>query len=117
MKATSIIIAAALTLSVNVLFAGVNNESAPVSNSNTEIILTSLAPSLPSVATFEDAIALNDYGFLAPGTPTEAQFEDVNTEMDFTLSLAPVPPAVADFEDVVDYGFLAPTTPAEADFE
>ncbi len=94
MKATSIIIAAALTLSVNVLFAGINNESAPVSSNNTEISLTSLAPSLPSVATFEDAVAVNDFTFLAPVTP-----------------------AVADFEEVIDFSSLAPTTPAEADFE
>jgi hypothetical protein len=94
MKATSIIIAAALILSVNVLFAGITNESAPVSNNNTEIIMTSLAPSLPIVATFEDAVTVNDFAFLAPVTPT-----------------------VADFEEVIDFSSLAPTTPAEADFE
>lgn len=117
MKAASMIIAAALALSVNFLFAGVNNESAPASSTNAEITLSSLAPTLPSVATFEDAVALNDYGFLAPVTPTEAQFEEINTEIDLMLNLAPVTPTVADFEDVADYGFLAPTTPAEADFE
>jgi len=94
MKAISIIIAAALTLSVNVLFAGINNESAPVANNNTEIFMTSLAPSLPGVATFEDAVAVNDFAFLAPVTPS-----------------------VADFEEVIDFSSLAPTTAAEADFE
>jgi hypothetical protein len=117
MKTTTIIIAAVLTLSVNVLFAETNNESAPVSKSNTEIILTSLAPSLPSIATFEDAVTINDYGFLAPVTPAEAQFEEMNSEMDLVLSLAPVTPAVADFEEFVDFSSLAPVTPAEAEFE
>ncbi len=79
MKATSIILAAALAFSVNGLCAETNNESLPVSNSNKEIILTSLAPTLPNVATFEDAVAdssaVTDYSYLAPTTPTVADFE------------------------------------------
>jgi hypothetical protein len=117
MKTTTIIIAAALTLSVNVLFAAAFDESAPKSNSNTEINFVSLAPDLPTEATFEEVITTNDYGYLAPVTPVEAQFEEMPPEMDLILNMAPVTPTVADFETFVATNPLAPTTPAEADFE
>jgi len=48
-----------------------------VANNNTEIFVTSLAPSLPCEATFEDAVAVNDFAFLAPVTPAVADFEEV----------------------------------------
>ena len=69
MKATTIIIAAALTLSLNVLYASNDNITAPVANTNTTITLTSLAPIVPMEATFEDAIDMTDFASLAPSTP------------------------------------------------
>ncbi|MEI7981971.1 MAG: hypothetical protein WCI71_09980 [Bacteroidota bacterium] len=121
MKATTIIIAAVLTLSVNVLFAGTNNESTPAANNNTEMILTALAPSLPSVATFEDVVLVNDFAFLAPFTPDEATFEDVSDVL-MLNDLAPVTPLEADFNDgevgqTIDISTLAPVMPKVADFE
>jgi len=118
MKATTtIIIAAALALQMNVLFAGIEKtSSAPVANATGTITLTSLAPITPKEATFEDAVTMNDYAYLAPTTPTEAQFEDISFESVAALNLAPVIPAVADFEDGIDFSSIAPVVPAEADF-
>ena len=59
---------------------------------------------------------------LAPIMPAEATFEDINaTTIDIT-NLAPSMPLEADFTDVtpdaiIDLMNLAPTTPATADFE
>ena len=94
MKATTIIIAAALALSVNILFANNDLPSAPVANANTTISLTSLAPAVPTEADFEDAVAMVDFSVLAPVTPSTA---DVDESEDFS-SLAPVVPSEADFE-------------------
>jgi len=116
MKATTIIIAAALAFQVHVLFAGNDITSVPTANANATIALTSLAPTVPAEANFEDAVVLNDFASLAPSTPTEAQFEDVNLEVVSALNLAPMTPA-ADFEDGIDFNSLAPAVPAEADFE
>ena len=118
MKATAtIVIAAALALQVNVLFAGNDINSTAVSNANTTITLTSLVPTVPVEATFEDAVTTIDFASLAPLTPTEAQFEDISYESVAALNLAPLTPSVADFEDGIDFNSLAPAVPAEADFE
>jgi hypothetical protein len=53
MKATTIIIAAALALQVNVLFAGNDINSTSVANANNTITLTSLAPTVPAEADFK----------------------------------------------------------------
>ena len=116
MKATTTILAAVLTLSMNVLFA--SNDGAPV-NSETNSVLT-LAPSTPSEATFEDMTGLTAVFNLAPVTPDEADFPDVDAEstIDFSL-LAPVTPSEASFSDdeiPVNNVNLAPVTPAVADF-
>jgi len=113
---TTIIIAAALTFSVNVLFAGNDLNSTPVANATTTIALTSLAPTVPLEASFEDAF-IYDLISLAPITPTEATFEDISYEMLAGLNLAPLTPAVAASEDGIDFNSLAPVLPAEADFE
>ena len=116
MKST-IIIAAALTLSVNVLFANNDFPSAPAANSNTPITFTSLAPAVPAEADFEDAVAMVDFLVLAPVTPVEAQFEDMTYEMVSSLNLAPVTPTTADVDESEELSSLAPVVPAEADFE
>ncbi len=95
-KATTIITAAALTLSVNILFASNDNTSAPVANTINTVTLTSLAPTVPAEADFEDAVAIVDFSVLVPVTPVEAQFEDMTYEMVSSLNLAPVTPATAD---------------------
>jgi hypothetical protein len=118
MKATTtILIVAVLALQVNVLFAGNDLNSTPVANANNTITLTSLAPIVLAEATFEDAIDITDFAYLAPATPREAQFEDISYETISVLNLAPLTPAVADFEDEIDISSLAPIVPAEADFE
>ena len=74
MKATTIILAAILTLSANVLFASNDITSVPVSNATT-VWMTSLAPGVPCEADFEDATLMVDVAYLAPSTPAEADFE------------------------------------------
>ena len=96
MKATTIILAAAITLQTSIIFAGNVTPSVPVTNETTAI-----APAL-----------------LAPSTPEEATFEEIAS----TLNLAPMAPSVADFEEPVDAftpdAFeLAPVAPSEATFE
>jgi hypothetical protein len=119
MKATTtIIIAAALALQVNVLFADIEKtSSAPVKTESITINMTLLAPITPKEATFEDAVVMDNFTNLAPSVPAEASFDDMSFEMVSALSLAPVTPAVADFDDTADYNSLAPVMPAEADFE
>ena len=119
MKATTIIIATALTLSINGLFANNENASAPVANSNFTVTMTSLAPSVPSEATFEDAEILNDVAYLTPTVPAEASFDEMTYETVSSMILAPATPETADFNDAdtVDFSSLAFSVPAEADFE
>jgi hypothetical protein len=78
MKAKSIIIAAVLALQINVLFADNNNSSAPAVIVNNSVNAMSLAPATPMEATFEDmdieAFTI-DNGALAPLAPSEASFE------------------------------------------
>jgi hypothetical protein len=127
MKATSIIIAAVLSLQLNVLFAG-NDETRSITNNEAvSYSLTTLAPVTPAEASFEDAELTNTFNYgisvLAPVTPVEADFSDVVPEKNIDLTiLAPVTPSEADFTDntgnpSVDIRILAPMTPAEADFE
>jgi len=115
MKATTIIIAAALTLSVNVLFASNDNASAPLAKAIAT--LTLLAPTVPMEATFEDAVDMTDFASLAPVTPTEASIDEMNYEMVSALNLAPIVPLSAEVEESDDFSSLAPIVPAEADFE
>ena len=117
MKATTIIIAAALALQVNVLFAGNDINSTPVANANVTIALTSLAPTVPVEATFEDVVVLNDFAYLALTTPTEAPFENLSYEMVSALNLAPAAPLTADVDEGIDFSSFAPFVPAHADFE
>jgi hypothetical protein len=117
MKAiATFIIATILALQVNVLFAGNDITSTPAANAIAAITLTSLTPTVPVEATFEDAIDMTDFASLAPTTPAEAQFEDINYETVTAMNLAPVTPA-ADFEDGIDVSSLTPAIPVEADFE
>jgi hypothetical protein len=117
MKTIKMIITAVITLQAGILFAGNENSSASVSNENSAISVEYLVPVTPKEATFEEAVIINDLTSLAPATPVEATFGDIPAESAFALDLAPVTPAVADFEDVVDFNSLAPVTPAVADFE
>ena len=103
MKATTIIIAAVLSLQVSLLNAG-NNETRSIVNDETVLCPTRvLAPVTPIEAIFEETIVTNAFGFdfttLAPVTPIEADFYDTIPEKNF------------------DHTILVPVTPAEADFE
>ena len=120
MKATITIIAAVLTLNTGILWAG--NESSSVSIAN-ESAMISLAPVTPAEATFEDVnVTTIDVAAIAPTMPLDAEFTDVAPDISIDLTnLAPFAPAVADFNDAVDVNInisaLAPITPATADFE
>jgi hypothetical protein len=119
MKATTMIMAAVLTLSVNILFA--SNDGVAV-NSENNSFSTSLAPVTPSEATFEEmndaasatlapvtpALAdfsdelsetTNDISALAPATPPEADFSPEEEQAGNTIAIAPYTPTVADFSD------------------
>ena len=118
MKATTTILAVVLTLSMNVLFA--SNDGAAV-NAETNSFQTSLAPSTPVEATFEE---MNDVTatavILAPVTPIEADFLDTFSETTLDITgLAPVTPGEADFasdDEIININALAPVTPSAADF-
>ncbi|MCX6268866.1 MAG: hypothetical protein NTW16_16190 [Bacteroidetes bacterium] len=121
MKATTIIIAAILSLQAGNLFAGNEISSAPVTNESVTLTLAALAPVTPLEATFEEIPEMNEVSFLAPVSPAEATFEDMPCEPDLIVDFAPTTPSVADFEEAIDEIInatsLAPVTPAEADFE
>ena len=120
MKTITIIIAAIFALQANFLFA--DNDAVPASSAPA-VSLSSLAPSTPAVATFEefnpsrpDAGAILpvvfqvsgssqsspvpglDPGILDPVMPGEAYFSDVVVQSPDVRSLAPGTPGVADFE-------------------
>jgi hypothetical protein len=127
MKATTIIIAAVLSLQVSFLLAG-NNETASGPNNESSFgTISALAPVTPGEATFEETTFTSAFAFnatnLAPVTPLEADFSDFVPEKNIDLTiLAPVTPKEADFNDntedqALNLSFLAPVTPAEADFE
>ena len=121
MKANTILLAAALTLSIHMLFAG-NDGSAIINEVKSSAVLT-LAPGTPAEATFEELTAepLVNILALAPVNPAEADFSDLAPEMVSPEALAPATPAVADFSDaaidMVPLLKIAPITPAIADFE
>jgi hypothetical protein len=127
MKATTIIIAAVLSLQFNFLFA--DNPDNNVSNNASvneiaNLRMIDLTPVTPSEAGFSDVIPepLVNVTKLAPVTPAEADFNDNAPEMKVnTIDLAPETPSVADFEetdaDQPDNNLLIPVTPKEADFE
>jgi hypothetical protein len=127
MKATTIIIAAVLSLQVSFLLAD-NNETASAANMESSFgTISTLAPVTPIEATFEETTISKAFTFdvtiLAPVTPAEADFSDVVPEKNIDLTiLAPVTPSEADFNDSIEdqalnLSALAPVTPAEADFE
>ena len=117
MKASTILLAAALTLSMNVLFA--SNDGA-VMNRETTGNFISLAPSTPAEAIFEETSDATTTIVLAPATPVEADFTDAVTESTINITtLAPVTPIEADFatDDETTYvRVLSPVTPSVADF-
>jgi hypothetical protein len=119
MKATITILAAVLTLSMNVLFA--SNDGAAVINNITASTFTALAPATPVEATFEDANDATVTVFiLAPVSPIEADFSDAISETTIDIfMLAPVTPSEADFtsdDDTTNASDFAPVTPSVADF-
>lgn len=119
MKATTTILAAVLTISMNVLFA--SNDGAAVINNMNSTTFTTLAPATPAEATFEDANdATANFVNLAPVSPIEADFSDVITETTIDITaLAPVTPTEADFtsnDESINFNALAPITPSVADF-
>ncbi|MEI6883459.1 MAG: hypothetical protein WCO02_03165 [Bacteroidota bacterium] len=116
MKASTIILSAVLTLIANVLFASNDILSVPVANATT-VSMTSLAPTTPCEADFNDATLMIDAAYLAPSMPTEASMEEMNYEMVSALNLAPVNPSTADVDEEIEYAYLTPAVPAEADFE
>ncbi len=119
MKATTTILAAIFTLSMNVLFA--SNDGATVNNHEINSVFTSLAPSTPSEATLEEVNDATVAAFiLAPVTPIEADFSDAISEITIDITaLAPVTPSEADFasnDETTNVSGLAPVTPSVADF-
>ena len=118
MKATNLILTTALSLQMGVLMIGhdVINSS---NETNVPVITESVAPVTPVEATFEEVNTMDLNAGLAPTVPFEATFEEMGT-VDAVLELAPVVPAEASFEDApveLTFELLAPVTPAEADFE
>jgi hypothetical protein len=107
MKATTIIIIAALSIQCSILFAGNDFPPLTLNNDASTSCCVSLVPVTPAEATFED----------------NASFDNIISEEPSIVILAPVTPAIADFEDdddvmiSLDYGMLAPVAPAEATFE
>ncbi len=122
MKATTIIIAAALTLLAGILFAGNDIVSTNAATANSTITLAAVAPTTPAEATFEEFAETIELTGLAPAIPSEASFEDMPSEMVSIADLIPLTPGTADFDDAIDFitidnADIAPATPAEADFE
>ena len=120
MKTSVLTLAAVLTLTATLVFAG--NKSMVNTPAGSETIALRIAPVTPVEADFEEMVPVNDFRELAPTTPAEATFEEVSDENTIAAGFAPETPKVADFEDVVEYpavimAELAPVTPAEADFE
>jgi hypothetical protein len=98
MKTTTIIIAAIFTLQASILFAGNDHISTPAATETSAITLTTLAPSTPVEATFEEMSPVNEMNSLIPVTPTEATFEEMPADTISLEMLAPVTPVTADFE-------------------
>lgn len=121
---TMIILFAILGLQLNLLFAGNNAEGYTTGNSITR---ANLAPALPSEADFNDIppASLNFLMTLMPVVPGSASFEDSDFSIIDTryllLKLVPSTPKEAGFEDADSTLYLekilAPVLPAVADFE
>ena len=90
----------ALLLHAGILFAGNETTSTSTVNQPATISLTLLAPATPAEATFEEINpGMLDFTFLAPVMPVNADFTDVAPVASMSLTkLAPVTPVVADFE-------------------
>jgi hypothetical protein len=135
MKTKSIILAAVLTLTASMLFAGNDIVINRIANENTSVTLAAIAPVTPTEATFEEVSTVTiDFANLAPSlpleadfsdaipvTPAEASFEEISTVIIDLANLAPSLPLEADFSDAapaenIDMTNLAPAAPAEADF-
>jgi hypothetical protein len=119
MKATTTIIAVILTLSIYVLFA--SNDGAAVNNNMTSSTFTALAPATPAEASFEEMNDATVSAFnLAPVSPIEADFSDAISETTIDITtLAPVTPIEADFasdDETTNASVFAPVTPSVADF-
>jgi hypothetical protein len=94
---TTMILTAVLLLNVTVLFAGKNTNITTSASEAPAISLNNLAPVTPKEATFEETVV--DFTNLAPITPKEADFEENTDTLNIYIqSLAPVNPAIADFE-------------------
>ena len=118
MKATTTILAAVFTLSINVLFA--NNDGAAVIR-ETSSFHTTFAPGTPAEATFDEIndAAATAFNFVS-ATPNEADFSDAisETTIDFT-TLAPVTHSEADFAsdfETTNVSIYYPVSPSVADF-
>jgi hypothetical protein len=117
---TIIILAAALMLQINSIFANLDGVPA---NKNEDMIFSAFllsAPSTPREATFEELIPSPEIFFTAPVTPKEAIFDDAADDINIAI-LAPVVPLEADFNDSEGVAgsvriSMTPATPAEADF-
>jgi len=108
-----------LILQAGVLFAGNEISSAPSASAHSTILF---APVTPAEATFEEFIPVMEVVVSGPVVPVEATFEETITETLSVTDLAPGTPADADFEDVAgtfspDTIGLAPIITDEADFE
>src|ERR1035437_733698 len=119
MKATTTLLAAILTLSMNALFA--SNDGAAVINNMTSSTFIALAPVTPAEATFEEVNDATATTFiLAPVSPIEADFSDAISETTIDITtLAPVTPSKADFasdDETTNVSVFAPVTPSVADF-
>jgi hypothetical protein len=84
------------------------------------LVSSSFADNNITVAPVAETNATISLVSLAPVTPAEATFEEIATLTDYTV-FAPVTPVEADFNDndrvqPVETSTLAPATPAEADF-
>ena len=92
MKTTTIILAAALALQVNVLLAG-NSASSPVTTESSVITMNALAPTTPMEATFDEIMPPLYYPGLTPLVPAEADFEEATAGIalnDLELVVVPV---------------------------
>jgi hypothetical protein len=104
MKATTIVIAAVLAFGAEFLFTGKNGTSSTIYDEAAFCPTCALVPVTPTEANFDeinDPVTFSlDFLFLAPATPEKADFSDFAAEINFDLTiLAPVTPAEADFSE------------------
>ena len=117
------IIAAVLTITSSILFAGNDIVSNPVANESASVALAAIAPVTPTEATFEDvSTSVIDFAALAPLMPSEADSSDFASVANIDMTdLAPAVPGEAEFNDsvdmTIDINALAPSTQFVAEFE